>query len=34
MSDLQREKTEIPCPGGGYPIKTTYGDVAKKNKLK
>ena len=34
MGQLEKEKTEIPCPGGGYPIKTTYGDVAKKNKLK
>jgi glycyl-tRNA synthetase alpha subunit len=34
MSDLEREKTEIPCPGGGSPIKTTYGDVAKKSSLK
>jgi len=34
MSDLAKTKTEIPCPGGGNPIKTTYGDVAKKNKLK
>ena len=34
MSELEREKTEIPCPGGGSPIKTTYGDVAKKSKLR
>jgi hypothetical protein len=34
MSDLEREKTEIPCPGGGSPIRTTYGDVAKKSSLK
>ena len=34
MSDLEKTKTEIPCPGGGSPIKTTYGDVAKKSKLK
>ena len=34
MSDLAKTKTEIPCPGGGNPIKTTYGDVAKKSKLR
>ena len=34
MSDLAKTKTEIPCPGGGNPIKTTYGDVANKSKLK
>ena len=34
MSDLERKKTEIPCPGGGSPIRTTYGDVAKKSSLK
>ena len=34
MSDLERVKTEIPCPGGGSPIRTTYGDVAKKCSLK
>ena len=34
MSDLKREKTEIPCPGGGSSIKTTYGDVANKSSLK
>ena len=33
-SDLEREKTEVPCPGGGSPIRTTYGDVAKKSSLK
>ena len=31
---LERERTEIPCPGGGSPIKTTYGDLAKKRTLK
>tara|TARA_B100001758_G_C18227899_1_gene513792 strand:- start:228 stop:506 length:279 start_codon:yes stop_codon:yes gene_type:complete len=31
---LEREKTEIPCPGGGRPIKTTYGDLARKSSLK
>ena len=34
MSDLEREKTEIPCPGGGSPIRTTYGEVARKSSLK
>ena len=33
-SDLEREKTEVPCPGGGRPIKTTYGDVARRSSLK
>lgn len=32
--DLSREKTEIPCPGGGRAIKTTYGDIARKSNLK
>ena len=31
---LEREKTEIPCPGGGRPIKTTYGDLARKSTLR
>ena len=34
MSDLQREKTEIPCPGGGREIRTTYGELARKSSLK
>tara|TARA_B100000579_G_scaffold437834_1_gene469318 strand:+ start:512 stop:793 length:282 start_codon:yes stop_codon:yes gene_type:complete len=34
MSQLAKEKTEIPCPGGGREIKTTYGDLAKKSYLK
>ena len=34
MSDLAREKTEIPCPGGGRPIRTTYGDVARKSSIR
>jgi len=34
MGELEKEKTELPCPGGGAPIKTTYGAVAKKNSLK
>tara|TARA_B100000963_G_scaffold361251_1_gene395781 strand:+ start:11898 stop:12176 length:279 start_codon:yes stop_codon:yes gene_type:complete len=32
--DLSREKTEIPCPGGGRAIKTTYGDIARKSNIK
>ena len=31
---LEREKTEIPCPGGGRAIRTTYGELARKSKLK
>ena len=31
---LTREKTEIPCPGGGRAIKTTYGDIARKSNMK
>ena len=31
---LEREKTEIPCPGGGRAIRTTYGELARKNRLK
>jgi len=34
MSDLEREKTEIPCPGGGRAIKTTYGELARKSSLR
>ena len=34
MSDLAKTKTEIPCPGGGYPIKTTYGEIARKSSLR
>jgi len=34
MNDLEREKTEIPCPGGGRPIRTTYGDVARRSSIK
>ncbi len=34
MSDLEREKTEIPCPGGGREIRTTYGEIARKSSLK
>ena len=33
MSELLKTKTELPCPGGGRSIKTTYGDVMKKSKL-
>ena len=32
--NLKNEKTEIPCPGGGRAIKTTYGDIARKSSLK
>ena len=32
--NLKNEKTEIPCPGGGRAIKTTYGDLEKKSSLK
>lgn len=31
---LAREKTEIPCPGGGREIRTTYGDLARRSSLK
>ena len=31
---LLKENTEIPCPGGGRPIKTTYGDIIRKKTLK
>jgi len=34
MGDLEREKTEIPCPGGGREIRTTYGELARKSSLK
>lgn len=34
MSNLEKEKTEIPCPGGGSPIRTTYGEVARKSSLR
>ena len=34
MSDLARTKTEIPCPGGGRKIRTTYGDIARRSSLK
>ncbi|NQU35197.1 MAG: hypothetical protein HQ521_18380 [Bacteroidetes bacterium] len=34
MSQLEREKTEIPCPGGGRMIKTTYGDLVRRSSLK
>ena len=34
MGDLEREKTEIPCPGGGRAIKTTYGELARKSSLR
>ena len=31
---LKNEKIEIPCPGGGREIKTTYGDLSRKSSLK
>ena len=31
---LKGEKTEIPCPGGGRAIRTTYGDLARRSSLK
>ena len=34
MSQLAREKTEIPCPGGGRAIRTTYGDLSRKSSLR
>ena len=35
MSDnLEREKVELPCPGGGREIRTTYGDLARKSSLR
>ena len=34
MSQFSKEKTEVPCPGGGRPIKTTYGDLARRSSLK
>ena len=34
MSQLEKEKTEIPCPGGGREIRTTYGEIARKSSLK
>ena len=32
--DLEREKTEIPCPGGGRAIRTTYGEIARKSSMR
>jgi hypothetical protein len=32
--NLNKEKTEIACPGGGRAIKTTYGDIVRKSSLK
>lgn len=35
MSDnLEREKVELPCPGGGREIRTTYGDLARRSSLR
>ena len=32
--NLEREKTEIPCPGGRRAIRTTYGEIARKSSMK
>ena len=32
--NLKTEKTELPWPGGGRAIKTTYGDLTRKRSLK
>ena len=34
MGQLEKEKTEIPCPGGGREIRTTYGEIARKSSLR
>ena len=34
MGQLEREKIEIPCPGGGRKIRTTYGKVAREISLR
>ena len=35
MSDnLEKEKVELPCPGGGREIRTTYGDLARRSSLR
>tara|TARA_Y100000996_G_scaffold408499_1_gene387655 strand:- start:2430 stop:2768 length:339 start_codon:yes stop_codon:yes gene_type:complete len=35
MSDnIEKEKVEIPCPGGGREIRTTYGDLARRSSLR
>tara|TARA_B100000029_G_C17417467_1_gene903032 strand:+ start:603 stop:866 length:264 start_codon:yes stop_codon:yes gene_type:complete len=31
---LEREQIEVPCPDGGRPIKTTYGEIARKSSLR
>ena len=31
---LEKEKTEVSCPGGGRPIRTTYGELVRKRSLK
>jgi cytochrome c556 len=31
---LEKEKTEVSCPGGGRPIRTTYGELARKSSLR
>ena len=32
--DLEKEKVELPCPGGGSPIRTTYGDLSRRSSLR
>jgi len=34
MTNLEKEKTEIPCPGGGRPIQTTFGELTKRSSIK
>ena len=31
---LEKQKTEVSCPGGGSPIRTTYGELARKSSLR
>ncbi len=31
---LEREQIEVPCPDGGRPIRTTYGEIARKSSLR
>ena len=33
-NNIEREKVEIPCPGGGREIRTTYGDLARRSSLR
>ena len=34
MKELLKAEMEVPCPGGGRAIKTTYGDLERKSSLK